>query len=223
MFIVSCTSVKPTTTEIVVLRDVTEKSIAKPNADEILSLFDLQNNQWNGSNFSFGNITDVSYNPINEAKINIQNQWLSNELEREKEIKNFKNRATKIIENSNKDTIGKRNSSIYLPLVRKLNQLSRSNSQKRVLIIYSDLMENTKELSFYNKQTIKILKTKPESIQTQLEQMQQIQDLKGIEIHFVFQPVNPESDSDFKIASEFYKTILQNKGATVTISANLNI
>ncbi len=220
--LVSCTSVKPTTTEIVILRDITENSLAKPKAVELNGLFDLSTNPNNGIDFSFENITDVSYNPVNEAKISSQNEWFSNELEREKEIKDFNNKVIRIINNSENDTYGKRGSSIYIPLIQKLNTLSKSKADRRILIIYSDLMENTYDVSFYNKNTRKQLRMNPELIIKQLNVSQPIENLKGIEVYIVFQPIDQLRDSKFKVVSKIYKQLLEDNGATVNISANLN-
>ena len=213
---------KQCTTEVVVLHDITEKNLAGPNADELTGLFNLSANAWNGSSFSFENITDVSYNPVNETRISAQNEWLSNELERTKEIKDFKNKVSQIIADSEKGNIGKRKSSIFVPFVQKLNQLSQSKSEKRVLIIYSDLMENTKDISFYHKKTMNLLKTNPDSILKQFEAIQPISNLQGIQVYFIFQPANSESDFEYNTVSSFYKKLLEDKGAKVTIAANLN-
>ena len=219
----SRTTEKPTTTEVIVLRDITEKSLARPNADELTGLFNLSANAWNGSTFSFENITDVSYNPVNEVRILPQNEWLSNELQRTKEINNFKNKVSEIIADSAKENIGKSKSSIYVPLVQKLNHLSQSQSQKRILIIYSDLMENTKDISFYNVKTMKLLKTNPDAISKQFDALQPINNLGGTQVYFVFQPANPDSDSEYKTVSQFYQKLLEDKGAKVNISANLSL
>ena len=222
LLVVSCTTVKPTTTEVIVLRDITQTSLANPNATEISRFFDLSSNPWNGATFHFENITDVSYNPVNEVKVTAKDEWLSNELARTKEIKVFNDRISEIITNSEKDTIGKNASSIYVPLVMKLNELSQSTSERRVLIIYSDLMENTKDISFYTKKTINLLQTNSDAITKQFEAMQAINNLQGIQVYFIFQPTDQNSDANFKTVSEFYKKLLEDKGAKVTITANLN-
>lgn len=223
ILLVSCTSEKQTNTEVIVLRDITQTNLAQPNTTEILSLFDITQNKWNGAIFSFQNLSDVSYNELTGAKIQLQNKWFSNELDREKEIKNFNTKISEIITNSEKDTIGRNNSSIYLPLIEKLNQLSQSRAEKRILLVYSDLMENTKEISFYNKKTMELLKVNDDSLKTALEKLQKLQNLKGIEVHFVFEPTNAENDTNFKTVVTFYKKLLEDKGATINIGANLNL
>ena len=218
----SCTQKKQFATEITVLYDITDKQSSQPTTNEILSLYDLEN-KWNGAMFRFTKLTDVSYNQEKEANLETKNEWLSNELERDKEIKNFKNEVLEIIGSSIKEETRKSNSSLYIPIANELNKLSQNKSDKRVLVIYSDLMENTPDLSFYRKRDFELLKINPEQVQKQLEKLAVLNSLSGIEVYFIYQPSDTKSDQIFQTISQFYKKLLEDRGAKVTISANLNI
>jgi len=220
--IVGCVSEKNTTTELVIARDVTDSIIEQPKPEEIFSLFGLTENPFNGAIFKFQNLSDVSYNQRSQVKIEPQNKWLSNEMERQGEIKKFKIAIdSKMAQNSN-DSVEKGNSSIYLPIARELNELSQSKSDRRILVVYSDLMENTPNFSFYRKGDFELVKNQPDAVQKRFEKELLISPLGGIEIYFIYQPKDIKSDARFQIISEFYKKILESKGAKVTISANLN-
>lgn len=224
VLLASCASAPtPTVSRVAVLKDITQKHLAMPDATEVVSLFDFTgDNKWNGADFEFGDLSDVSYNRFSEVKINTADMWMSNELDRDKEIKDFKNKVSKIVTLAGNDTIGKRNSSIYLPIARKLNELAQSKAQRKILLIYSDLMENTIDVSFYNKKTLAELETNPEAIGKQLEQLQALQNLNGIEVYFIYQPNDAENDKVFTLVSALYKRILEDKGAITKISANIN-
>jgi len=222
IFIVACTQ-NSSTTEITTLLDITEKQSTIPSIDEIISLYNFED-KYIGGIFKFTEITDVSFNPTHEAKIEHENQWLSNEMDRDKEIKNFKSKVSEIITNASKDSSGKVNSSIYLPIAAELNKLTVNKvNVRRILIVYSDLMENTNELSFYKKEDFELLKTKPEKVRKQFEKLAKLNSLTGIEIYFIYQPGNNTNDQKYRIVSEFYRKLLENKGAKVTISANINL
>jgi hypothetical protein len=211
---------KSTTTEIVLFHDVTEEYISKPDADEILSLFDLSaENKWNGFLFRYCTLSDVSYNRISETKIDPENMLLSNEIERDKKLKKFKAGVAEII--ATNDTIGKSHSSLYLPLARQLNKLSQSKSDKRIVIIYSDLMENDPSISFYDKKKFALFESDPDSLEKLFDELQPLQSLSGIEVYIVYRPSDVAKDAEFRVVSEFYKKMLEQKGAQVTISANL--
>lgn len=220
--LVACVSERNTTTELVIARDVTDSIIEQPKTEEIFNLFGLTENPLNGAIFKFQNLSNVSYNQRSQIKIEPQNKWLSNEMERQGEIKKFKIAIESKLAESTIDSIEKENSSIYLPIARELNELSQSKSNRRILVVYSDLMENTPELSFYRKGDFELVKNQPDALQKRFEKELLISSLGGIEIYFIYQPKDIKSDQRFQIISEFYKKLLESKGAKVTISANLN-
>lgn len=212
----------PTTTDIDVLRDITDSAIAQPDPKGILSMYNLSgNNMWNGGIFSYSDVSDVSYNKTTQVKIEAVNQWLSNELSRNKEVKDFDDSITNVILNAQKDSIGKTHSSIYIPLASELNLLSQSKSQRRILIVYSDLMENDLDVSLYAKKEFQLLSSNPDSLKKLFERWQLLSSLTGIEIFLVYQPANAVSDQQYRVVSQFYKNMLEAKGAEVTIKANL--
>ncbi|MFZ2205512.1 MAG: hypothetical protein WAV23_02895 [Minisyncoccia bacterium] len=223
--IVACTRApEPIITEVVVLKDITEAQSTNSDAQGIFSLFDFSgDNKWNGGVFHYSDLSDVSYNRFSEVKINPAGMWLSNEFEREKEIKNFRTEVSKILEEGGKSSKGKSNSSVYLPITHELNEVGKSKANRRVVLIYSDLMENTADISFYSKKQFLLLTKNPDSIQKKFEQMQVLQNLNGVEVNFIYQPIDSKSDKVFTIVSTFFKQLLEAKGAKVNISANINL
>jgi len=219
--IVACTSQSQDITEVVVLHDITDEHLSQPNVDEIFALFTLEN-KWNGCIFRFANLTKVSINQEIAVKLEARNEWLSNELDRDKEIKNFKNKILEIIANTEKNAVGEDNSSVYIPIARELNRLHESNANKKILLIYSDLMENTTEMSLYKKEKLNLLKTNPDSVSKYFETQMSLKNLNGITIYIIFQPSDIEEDQQFKIVSGFYKNLFKSKGAEVQITANIN-
>jgi len=205
-----------------VFRDVTDKYLAKPEASEILTFFNLSDGgNWNGAIFRFSDLSDVSYNKSLEVRIDPANPWFSNEIERQKQIESFDNAASTILNDAEKDSIGRNNSSIYLPIAGELNRLSQSKAQKRILIIYSDLMDNDLDVSLYSKNEFRELEQNPQSLRSVFEARQQLGDLTGIEVHFIYQPADVLQDKEYRIVSAFYQKLLEDKGASVTIEANL--
>src|SRR5665213_1300303 len=116
----------PVTTEVAVLSDVTEKQLAPVNASDILGLYNLSGeNEWNGAGFQFSDITDVSFNPTQETHIEAVNKWLSNELDRDKQVKAFGDTVSGIISGAaTNTTVGRLHSSVYLALAHQLTSLS---------------------------------------------------------------------------------------------------
>lgn len=224
LIIMGCTKSKPIeTTEVVIIRDITDTLIANPKVEEITSMLDSENNLWNGAQFRLVDLSDVSYNPSHEAKIEGENEWLGNKYERQAKVKAFYTKINQIISEASKEAIGKNNSSVYFSIARELNKLSTETVSKKVVLIYSDLMEHTNELSFYDKRKLYQLKTKPEFIQQYFDSQLEIKNLKGICIYLIYQPTNTKEDEVYKLVSGFYKKMFESKGAQkVEITAGIN-
>ncbi|MBP6977634.1 MAG: hypothetical protein KBB71_04900 [Lentimicrobiaceae bacterium] len=220
--IIARTNISSTQIEVTVMRDITDDQIAQPKLADIVPLVNLDNSQWNGVNVRFIDITDVSYNYTYQTSISAENHWLGNEFDRQKKINNFYAEITQILIKAEEETHGRNNSSVYIPIANELNRLSQSPAQKKIVLVYSDLMENTAEMSFYDKSKFSLLKTNPNSIRQYFDTQVPLRQLAGIKIYLIYQPANPETDGQYQIISEFYKKLLESKGATVEITANIN-
>jgi len=220
--IITSTANNTSETEVVVVRDITDIQLSQPKSDDIARLFDLSNSQWNGAKFRFIDISDVSYNQTFEANIITENQWMGNEFDREKKVKTYYAEMSRILNDVEKETIGKNNSSVYFPIASELNKLSKSKLSKKILLIYSDLMENTTEMSFYDKEKFNLLTTHPDLIKKYFDSQLPLASLQGININIIFQPNGTAEDEQFQVVSGFYKNLFESKGGKVEISANID-
>ncbi len=211
------------TTEVSVMRDITEAHLSQPVLTDIMPLFnfDHDNGKWNGGAFDFTNITNVSFNLSTVVELPSANEWLSNEYSRTIELRQFQYKISKVLEDSKMDSVGKGNSSIFVPIANQLNRLFYSNSNKKELLVYSDLMENDPHFSFYDQNNLNQLTSNYERSKREFDKMMYLHDLSGIEIHLLYEPPDVVSDERYRTVSAFYKKYLESKGAKVTISANL--
>lgn len=222
MLFASCDTCKRKEThEVSVLHDWTETQIARPIADEIIPLFGLDSNKWKAAEFRYGYFTDVSFNRYTTISLTDGgSRLLSSGFTRDKEIARFTDSIRTFLASLSADTVGRPHSSIYLPLVAELTRLAES-ATTRVLLVYSDLMEN-QDISFYDKRTFRTLQTNPDEIAAELVEKAPLpSDLTGIQIYLIFQPADAHEDQVFQVVSGFYKTLLESRGASVTISANV--
>lgn len=224
VFLIGCTSTNQSnTTQTVVLLDVTDKFISHPVAKDILTLYGFDRNKYNGGVFQLSDLTKVSFNETQEVKVAKVNQWLSNQFQRDKEIASFNIGVSDIISQAELVPAGESNSSIYYPVVSALNELAKNGTDKKYALIYSDLMEHTPQISFYNKKTLKEVKEKPEVIRALLESQMKLQSLQGITIYLLYEPTNSLQDEEFKIVSAFYSDFFESHGAVVIVATNLQI
>jgi len=211
----------PTITEVTVMRDITDTLVVGPKIGELRSLYNLESSPWRGASFRFVDITNVTYNQTIEKVIPPENKWLGNEFDRKKKIKQFYFEISQILSSTLPEKNGKENSSIFAPVAKELNRLSRSSAKERVLVVYSDLLENTKEFSFYDRKNLDQLRVDENAIRDYFINLTPLNDLEGISIHLLYQPKNNQADERYKLVSRFYQHLFESKGATVWISANI--
>jgi hypothetical protein len=222
LLVISCTQPTRTQTEVVLMHDRTQEFSARIIAADITPLFELDKDKWSGARFRSLDVTDVSYNPATEFVLEKGgSQLLSNSFDRDKQAKKFESEVTVRVDSLSSDTVGKPRSSIYIPLARELNLLAKSTSEKKYLILFSDLLENTDGVSFYRKQTLSLLQVNPDTIASALLAKMPLENLSGITVYLIYQPENALDDDTFRITSNFFKTLLEQHGATVIVGANL--
>ncbi|MBI4931421.1 MAG: hypothetical protein HY841_11700 [Bacteroidetes bacterium] len=204
-----------------VLIDKTDSFLASPDSTVIKNLFDASSALWQGYRFRLLTLSDVDYNSVYEASLSPACEYLSNVYAREDESTAFLSKIESAFAKVKSIPSGRNYSSLYLPMAKELKRLSESAARRRILIVYSDLMENTSAISFYKADNLQLLETNQDSVKKILESEIPLPDIKNIEVHFIYQPKDNKENELFREVSGFYKKWLENKGARVTIEANL--
>ena len=219
----SCETAKHTSSDTSVFIDVTEPLLAWPQSDEILALSGVQSDQMNGAELHISLMSDVSFNKENVFSLpKGGNDLTTNQFTRKREVEQYEKSIANFFDSLSVDTaIGRQKSSLYLPMVRELDRLSKSKAEKRMLIVYSDLMENDNDFSFYHPQTFALLRTNPDNIKSVLLAKMPLADYSGIVVYFIYQPKNAQDDDAFRLVYGFYKTLFEQHGANLIIGANL--
>ena len=214
--------------DISVIRDITDPHVLQPNANSILALYNLSENKSADVNFRYCEILDKVLVPAvdlhlpDEAVTNRQNK--KNEpLYRERIILNFYDTIRKTLSPSyiNSDSSFKDYSECYKTISGELSLLFQSKSSNRVLLIFSNLFENSEILNIYIEKTKNLLLQKPGKIAEQFEKYNLLPErLNGIKVFFVFQPITRAEDLLYlQIVSE-YRRLLESRGAIVKVQAN---
>lgn len=126
------------------------------------------------------------------------------QIKQEPLFKNFKTQlSTKFDELIKGESSKKDKTKIYLPLCKALTELSKSKSSRKIMVIFSDMIENSELFSMYKMKGIK-----PDEILIQLESTfsEKIPDLKDIEIYIVSKR-NKANDEIITLAEEFWKEL----------------
>lgn len=216
-----CSEKPKTISEVSVIWDVTEAHSPRPEAGEIIPLLALDE-PTNGATFRFTYASDVSFNHETVFILPVGgNAITTNQFDRKRKIEKFKQQIAAFLDSLSDDTVGRPNSSLFVPMAKSLNQLAASAANRKYLLVYSDLRENSSVMSFYNPKILALLQNDSAKAEALLAAQEQLGELNGIEIHLLYQPKDAADDAGYRIISGFYKSLFERKGAKVFISANL--
>ena len=215
--------------DITVIRDVTDPHLLSPDANSILGLFDLSENKDQGVNFRYREISDKILAPsvdlqLPDELVTAKQNRRNEPFYRDKVILNFYDTIRKTLgaRNTN-DSSFLGHSECFTTICDELKRLAKSKSSNRVLIVFSNLFENSTLLSVYKKKVNQLDAMNPEVIAKQFDKTHLLpENLNGIKVFFVFEPATRAEDAEYLKMAGVYKQLLESKGATVNIEANNN-
>lgn len=214
---------EPHQTDVRMIYDVTDVHLSRPDTTHTIRLYRFEKSIWHGGNFAATRITDVDFNTKFLITIEAPDFWthlLSNEIVRRNEVRKFQDKIKESIHQLTDDTASRNNSSIYRVIAREYNMFFESNSNKKILQVYSDLRENSDVLNLYSKDTA-LLKNNPDSIITLFEKELPLKHIENVEVFFLYQPTTTEANKYYLQMTSIYRTMLEKKGAKVEIQSNL--
>ena len=223
--IFACTAEPPKLIQTSTFFDVTgsnNSSLKTLNSQDFINFLDLESNSNNAVEYRQFFITESFVNPVHRLSIDSPPpKLLSNEFDRAQEIKEFQlklDESLGVVFNDNK---GRKYSSIYVPFVTEINRMARKKGDSNTICLISDLIENSDYLSFYDDDFVEALKVSPDLIEDLFqEELSLANDLTGITVYRIHQP--DESDNTlYKQLSRLYRSMLEKRGATVFVQANL--
>ena len=231
-----CKEETVTTTHICVLIDVTDKKFQDDNVvsetlPKLLKIMNLDkdNGGFSGGEIKFSLINEVSDAKSKTIKLKTAKPGLlgENPLVRKDEVTAFFTQTQKAFSTviSSADW-GTEASKIYQKVTRELIKMKRNQADKKYMIIYSDMLENSTLFTFYGsnwKAPIDKMIQNPEATLKQLAQKgPALPDLSEYEIFIVTQRT-PKNDEKINSSEQFWTTLLEYQGATVHYNSVLEI
>lgn len=213
-------------TSIFYLKDVTAsakntKNSLTLNAAKLMDLVGFDSNSKASVTYAHSIISEVHLNQVFSATIPTANLDNYNKFKRKNQVKKFLTKVDKGLKDLSQVQQGRTSSSIFIPVGKIINRLAKTKTNKQVLILYTDLFENTFILSKYDPSQMKKIEDFPKFLHDILDKETPIVGkLDKMTIYIVNQP-SSDTDKDFYIISNIYKDWLTSKGARVEIRASL--
>lgn len=189
---------------------------------EIEQALQLHDDPWSAVDFRLVVLTDVAYNRVQELQLLPGDPDEENFIVRRNKAKAFWERVSDLIRAQATTPREEDASIIYLPLVLELERLEQCKTCQRELVVYSDMVEHLGKgrWSLYSDQLLDSLKRAPDAFEHHFERQRPMPELDGIKISIVNIPTNSTNSNRVSTIYSWYETLLESKGATVTISGN---
>jgi hypothetical protein len=234
--LVSCKEEIAQTTQICVLIDVTDErfkdtNFISENLPQLLKLMKLDKNTggFSGGKIKLSLINEVSDSKSKTIKIETGKTGMlgENPLNRKDAVAKFhadlENSFTQILESAKWGTDA---SKIYQKVTRELIKMKRLEADSKYLIIYSDMLENSKLFTFYGanwKSNVEKMLFNPESTLEQLSKNgPSLPDLSEFQIHIISTRTS-ENDEKINLSEQLWVTLLEYQGAVVNFNSVLEI
>ena len=220
--------------DIVVMVDDTEGGLYQwsdfLNSDDLVNLFTTaEGKQYYGS-VTFTGINDVSLNRIQTAKLAepvlFTKKGATKFSRTLAERKNEKARAESLVKVSDlyksfmdKNSLGvKKNSILYQPIAKGINRLASSKADEKILIILSDMIENSGCGNFYRATAQNYPKIIADLIACSKIT---ITPNSGVKVIVLFRTNSPEKDKYFVKSMEIWDILFQKAGIKYEVLPNL--
>ncbi|MFN8250265.1 MAG: hypothetical protein U0V75_00180 [Ferruginibacter sp.] len=214
-----------------VVHDLTDKHNLQPEPEPLLQLYNLRDYKAAADYYRYHAITDLTLSPSVEL-------WLSDEATAEKQntedrpmyrdlqIVQFYDSIRRQLKSATRmanDTVEMSHSECFKIIAGELEWLQTKTAKKKVLLIFSNLQENSAIFNVYSESAKYLLAKNPAAVSKSFEQANLLHDsLQGISVFFCYQPTDREDDAAFNAMAQVYKSMLESRGAVVRIQADNN-
>lgn len=210
----SCQLTAPHSTSLTVLADRTDPKIPAPTAGDIFPLLGLEAHPNGRAVLTFRNVGDVDYGPAYVLELPGAT-ILDNTLQRRSDIGHFREALDSLVTKGNAKGYAFERSSILLPLVGQLEKLGGTDAQTKVLLLYSDLAENSDVFDSYGDR--RLLLEYPGEVAGELRARLDIPDLEGVTLYIVNYPRDQDDNRMFRAWCAVYQALFKESGLAIRI------
>ncbi len=216
-------------TFITTILDVTDQQTMLPDAEAIIKLYEFNSNKNIEAGFKICTLTDKQLNSdkylhLPDGSISEKDNNQDDPNYREKLIASFYNAIRKAVTGlitENKCSPPLHNSECFRIISNEIQEMINNHAEKNILIVFSDLQENSELFNCYKKSSQQLLHKTPIEVSKIFEATHLLpKDLRAVKIFFVFAPKNSEADKRYMDMIGVYKYLLESRGAIVKVQAN---
>lgn len=206
--------------------DITDNDAIFPESQPIVKLFGFDKTREMEAWFRISTVADRQLNPAMEshlpnAKATEKDNIQDDPNHRDKQILSFQSAVRKTISSfnsTNKKDTTLPNSECFATICNELQLMKKKGATDNILLVYSNLYENSDIFDSYSKENMKLLMDSTEKIAEMFNKTDLLPDsLEGYAIYFIYQPRTREADKKYMAMVEMYKLLLEPKDAKVIV------
>lgn len=216
MLFTSCETKTQKSISISVMADKTYENIPAPEPDVIKSITGFDTLEFSSVLFTYQIISNTDFNKRYSASLE-PNSVLGNKLKRKSDVQKFYRVIDTLLLRESGKAYTYQNSSIFIPLIQNLEFLSKQQSTKKVLLLYSDISEFSDVFNSYSYQNQQLLFKHPQRVVKQFKSHLNQTDFSGIELYIIFYPTTPIENKLFTHLCKVYKGTFKDTGLTIHI------
>ncbi|MEO1515590.1 MAG: hypothetical protein AAFV95_11270 [Bacteroidota bacterium] len=214
--LMGCQEAPPQRTDLYIYLDFTEgqdytDQLAQ-DADKYIQLMNIsEGNDRNYGSIRVYPIHDVATAASVQVKLKEGKSALEgNKYLRKKELDEFKQQLLEKTDDLNARYTGQplKHSHIFHPLCKGVKKLNRSDASRKLIVIYSDMLENSEVANLNGK------KLNSDRLEQQFDNACGMEDLSDCEVYIVH-PVDKKNDQKIRRAANFWEQYLIGKGLDV--------
>jgi hypothetical protein len=218
----NCQNTPTASITLSVLADKTEVLIPDPTFLQITSFFKDKKYQEGVRHFYYQTITNTNINTSFHTSIPASDMF-ENSLQRKVLVQKFYERIDTLVNTQNRQPKNYQSSSILKPLIRECIRIQETNSTRRVILLYSDILEASDLFNVYQKRSQQLLFSNPEKVVEILEAQLTIPKLNDIELHIIYYPKNRLHNRLFEKMTTVYKQLFKDSGLKIIIGIDHQI
>jgi len=214
----SCTIIDTQTTNTIlltVLDDTTDEEIAEPNIKDIQAMVPANTDA--ELQLRYSHLNNSEHNEVYTISLE-EHSFLDNELERKVALERFYQNIDSILVSEKDKKHQYTHSSIYVPLVDHLTAIAKGSAETKIVLFYSDAIENSETYNMYEQQAYQKMLNDPVSEVSTFTARRQIPDLQGIHLYIIHYPKSQKDNRMFSTAVDFYRNhLFKDSGLTIHI------
>lgn len=208
--------------------DITDNDAIFPESKSVIKLFGFDKGRDKEAWFRISTVTDRQLNSAMEYHLPDAKELEKNNIQddpyyRDKQIIAFQSAIRNTIasfNSTNKKNTTLPNSECFATICNELQLMKKKGATENILLVYSNLYENSDIFNSYTKENMKLLKDSPEKVAEIFNKTNLLPDsLEGYTIYFIYQPRTREDDKKYMAMVRVYKLLLEPRGAKIVAQA----